>query len=153
MADYYTQFSASLIIKPKAKEWCNDFLGLPAPLDIDGLLTKWCKERSICPDEAEWWPNFDYGFVEGHPEELWIYSEDGGSVDQVCGFVQEYLKKFEPNKHWTMEWSNSCSKPRYDGFGGGAVFVTAKKIWSVTSSGWIQEMEAKWNKKSRKGKK
>lgn len=73
------------------------------------------------------------------PEGAWIYAEGGGNPDQVADVVQAFLQRFRPSESWGMEWSLSCSKPRLDAFGGGAVFVTAtSKEWCNTHD-WLQE--------------
>ena len=36
-----------------------------------------------------------------------------------------------------LEWSNDCSKPRVDAFGGGAAFITARKIKSINTGEWL----------------
>ncbi len=42
--------------------------------------------------------------------------------------MRDFLKRFRPNDSFSMGHAFSCSKPRLDGFGGGAVFVTAERI-------------------------
>lgn len=70
---------------------------------------------------------------------IWIQSEHGG-VDAVCDFIQHLLKKFNMDGFVAFSWSNDCSKPRVDAFGGGAAFITAKSIQSMSTSQWIAEL-------------
>jgi hypothetical protein len=52
---------------------------------------------------------------------------------RFCTFIQHLLQRFDPASHATLEWSNDCSKPRMDAFGGGAAIITAKKIKSMST--------------------
>jgi hypothetical protein len=44
--------------------------------------------------------------------------------------------------HVTFEWSHDCSKPRVDAYGGGAAFITAKEIKTMSTSAWLNEQIA-----------
>lgn len=67
---------------------------------------------------------------------LWLHSSNGG-IDAVCAFIQHLLQRFTPDHHVTLEWSNDCSKPRVDAFGGGAALITARKIKSINTGEWL----------------
>jgi hypothetical protein len=69
---------------------------------------------------------------------LWLHSSDGG-IDAVCAFIQHLLGRFAPKRHVTLEWSNDCSKPRVDAFGGGAAIITARKIKSISTGEWLHQ--------------
>ena len=69
---------------------------------------------------------------------LWLHSQYGG-IDAACAFIQHLLQKFNPQGCVTFEWSNDCSKPRVDAFGGGAAIVTAQEIKTISTWGWLQE--------------
>ena len=72
---------------------------------------------------------------------LWLHSEYGG-IDAVCAFVQHLLQKFDPKGHLAFEWSNDCSQPRLDAFGGGAAFITATEIKTMNTSDWLRQQAA-----------
>ena len=72
---------------------------------------------------------------------LWLHTESGG-IDAVCAFIQHLLRKFNLQGCVTFEWSNDCSKPRADAFGGGAAIVTATEIKTMSTWGWLQENAA-----------
>ena len=78
--------------------------------------------------------------VEDQPG-LWIHSQDGG-VDAICAFLQHLLQKFDPAGAVTFEWSNDCSKPRIDAYGGRAAIVTAEEIQTMSTSAWLRENAA-----------
>ena len=60
-------------------------------------------------------------------------------IDGVLGLVQRFLEKFRPNDYWSIEWSNTCSKPRVDAFSGGAAIITAKEVRSLHISEWLSD--------------
>src|SRR5207253_1151360 len=68
--------------------------------------------------------------------EIWLHSSSGG-IDAVCAFIQHLLQRFAPGDHVTLEWSNDCSKPRVDAFGGGAAIITARKIKTINTGEWL----------------
>jgi len=78
--------------------------------------------------------------------ELWLHDEEGtGNTDHVSGFLQAYLKKFNIEEPVAFEFAFTCSKPRLDEFGGGAVVVTKDEIHWMSTNSWIldklQELE------------
>ena len=46
----------------------------------------------------------------------------------LAHLVQKFLCRFRPDKSWSVTYASTCSKPRVDSFGGGAVFVTTDEI-------------------------
>jgi len=44
-----------------------------------------------------------------------------------------------PRDSFALEYAYTCSRPRLDGFGGGAVFVTAEGIECVETAAWVAE--------------
>jgi hypothetical protein len=135
MADYFTNFS---IIVPLPSETAEKYalnvaeqalhihMGEEMPDDFPESLR----------DVVEDWQ------FETHPSDpsngwgLWLHSDQGG-IDAVCAFIQYLLERFDPEAHATLEWSNDCSKPRLDAFGGGAAFITAHKIRSINTGVWL----------------
>jgi hypothetical protein len=64
--------------------------------------------------------NFDLEVQDG---KLWIC--DGGYDDSegVIRYVLECARRFELTGKWGFTYANTCSSPRTDGFGGGAVVI------------------------------
>lgn len=147
MADHYTQFSTLIgHLKKREEKWLEEFLRPPTlELEDDALLKKWMADRGHpykeLDEEPEFWPHFDWEFgTQGKgrcPRYLWIYSTEAGNVDFVGYVVQEFLQKFRSNQCFSMEWASTCSKPLADGFGGGAIFVTADEVKYITTSSWV----------------
>lgn len=52
--------------------------------------------------------------------QLWIRDDDTGDPEHVIRFVMDCAATFGLTGLWGMQWANSCSRPRLDGFGAGA---------------------------------
>jgi len=137
MADYFTNFSLQLRLPDEAAQtyalelhrqgvclWQGDDVPADYPAELREHHEDWCFEV-----EAD--------VVEKQPG-LWLHSENGG-IDAVCAFLQHLLQKFDPSGRVTFQWSNDCSKPRVDAYGGGAAIVTAKKIKTMSTNQWLQK--------------
>lgn len=135
MADYFTVFSVEMKLQtPAEKNWCRK------------RLEKLSEQED--PDTGS--PKIDCLWSFTEQGDLWFRSEDGhANIDQIAKFVQAFLKKFHPDKWWYLEWSNWCSRMRLDGFGGGAILVTAQKIEGLNSYDWVMERAAYHRKKSK----
>lgn len=79
--------------------------------------------------------------VEVDSDELWIYAEEGGTPEYVVPLAQAYLEKFDPDGSLGFCWADTCSKPRLDEFGGGAVFITATDAKWINTYQWLGEQE------------
>ena len=141
MADYYTYFSAMFDLPIQHKEL------------VDQLL-----ENKLDPFEVIDWesadeitPGFCYKWELDHGRQLaclWIYAEEGDdNVTNVATFVCYIQKRFQLEEPWGMEWSNSCSKPRLDAFGGGAVVCHLGKAKWNTTGGWMDKEMIKATRK------
>ena len=142
MADYFTNFSMMLTLPSADAQQYADDLAQQAfyihmgdepmpddfPASLKEIVDDWCFET-----------------VANHPPDgpgLWLHSSDGG-IDAVCAFIQHLLQKFNPAGHVTLEWSNDCSKPRVDAFGGGAALITARKIKTINTGEWLHRQVAR----------
>jgi len=145
MADYYTNFSLVLELPDQsAQEYAlkvaqeaadmrfgEDPPELPPdfPASLVDVLEIWLFET-----EAQ-------GSLEPDKYAVWLHSSDGG-IDAACTFIQHLLRKFNPAGCVEFEWSNDCSKPRTDAYGGGAAIITARKIKSMTTYEWLRKQTA-----------
>jgi hypothetical protein len=59
---------------------------------------------------------------------LWADADDHNNLGALAHLVQKFLRRFRPDESWSVTYASTCSKPRVDSFGGGAVFVTADEI-------------------------
>ena len=137
MADYFTNFSIVINLASKKQQaYALDLAHnatiahqgdeLPAnfPEALKNAIEDWQFET-----EAQ-----DSGGKHG----LWLHSTYGG-VELACLFIQHLLEKFDPKSYVAFQWSHDCSKPRTDAYGGGAAFVTAQKIKTISTGDWLQK--------------
>ena len=142
MADYFTNFS---LIVPLPSEAAHQYaadlaeqayyvhLGdEPMPDDFPASL------RDVVED-------WHFETVANQPSDgwgLWLHSSSGG-IDAVRAFIQHLLERFDPTGHVALEWSNDCSKPRVDAYGGGAALITARKIKHINTGQWLHRQVAR----------
>ena len=76
---------------------------------------------------------------------LWIHDDGCGDIGQVTEFVIECAKALGLKGRWGFEWGHTCSKPRIDGFGGGAQVIDLESgnydLWIGTSD-WLRRQLA-----------
>ena len=141
MADYFTSFSLIVPLPTEAAEKYalnlahqaadihhNDTIPDDFPASLRDVVEDWQFDTEPS-DPANGWG-------------LWLHSQNGG-VDAACAFIQHLLERFDPAGHVGLEWSNDCSKPRVDAFGGGAALITAKNIKSITTGLWLHRQTAR----------
>jgi len=133
MADYFTNFSFMVVLADTAQRdyALNLFLQMSAirqgediPPDFPARLIEACEDCSFDAD------------ADG-PNAVWLHSSSGG-VDGVCAFVQHLVQKFNLNPV-SFEWSHDCSKPRTDAYGGGAAYITARDIKTLSTAEWLRQ--------------
>jgi hypothetical protein len=140
MADYFTNFSLVIALPDgAAQEYALELAGRAErirledeqsdgfPASLKGVVEDWCFET-------------DADSHSGKPG-LWLRSSSGG-IDAVCEFIRHLLGKFDPQGRVTFEWSNDCSKPRLDAYGGGAAIVTAHEIKTMNTGEWLDRHAA-----------
>lgn len=135
MADYFTNFSfivplptaeAQKYALDLAQQAANAKSGDEMPDNIPAFIQQ----------ESEDWHFSTEAEHETGGWGLWLHSTNGG-IDAVCTFIQHLLKKFAPEGKVTFEWSNDCTKPRLDAYGGGAAIITAEEIKSIHTAQWL----------------
>jgi hypothetical protein len=135
MADYFTNFSLVIKLANETEQaYALDLVhqanlaqqGEELPPDFPKILV----------DAIEDW-QFETEANSGtNHDGLWLHSMSGG-VDAVCLFIQHLLQKFDRQGRVSFEWSHDCSKPRVDAYGGGAAFITAKEIRTMSTAAWV----------------
>ena len=141
MADYFTNFS---LIVPLPTEAAEKYA-----LHLAGQASS-VHQGDAMPDDfpaelRDILEDWQFEFESSHPSTgsgLWLHSNSGG-IDAVCAFIQHLLERFDPAGHVALEWSNDCSKPRVDAFGGGAAIITATRIKTISTSQWLHRHTAK----------
>ena len=119
MANYYTQFSILIDGTPEQLTWLENTLRA---------------EESPCQSSQQ-------------NGQLWLYAEENGDLDHLAQILAEYQEKYDLAKPLILEWANTCSKLRTDGFGGGAVAIYKGTLeWFNPydqASRWIAEQKEK----------
>ncbi|RLC83545.1 MAG: hypothetical protein DRJ03_16835 [Chloroflexi bacterium] len=145
MANYYTLASlvAATKLSPKEQAWIlNEIKIEDAILDVsEETRDVWAKARGI-PD-ADFGFGFRLSIVKNDTigPYMWLSYDENFNVENACAFLQHWLHTMRPDEAIGFEYTNTCSKPRPDGFGGGAVFVTKDDIKTTHSYSWLIERE------------
>ena len=110
MADYFTQFSCMFDV---------------GTAENAARAEQIRRQQADALGEAE---DTDLGFdVEPDPERgpgaLWISSGGNGEPEHVIAFVLACAEAFDLVGRWGFVWALTCSKPRLNGFGGGAQLI------------------------------
>ena len=107
MADYFTQFSCMFNV---------------GTAENAARAEEIRRQQAEALDEAE---GTELGFdMESDPAcgpgALWISSDGYGEPEHVIAFVLACAEAFDLTGRWGFVWALTCSRPRLDGFGGGA---------------------------------
>jgi len=140
MADYFTNFSLVISLANETEQTYALDLAHKASLAQQGdeLPADFPKDLADMIEDWQFETVADNSTTE---HGLWLHSSCGG-VDAVCAFIQHLLQKFDPQGKVSFEWSHDCSKPRVDAYGGGAAFITAKEIKSMSTAAWLGQQTA-----------
>lgn len=110
MADYFTHFSC--IFDVGSAEHAEGALIIRERLEAE------LDEQEGCE------PGFGLERDPYHgPGALWISSDGYGEPEHVIDFVLRCAEAFDLSGQWGFVWALTCSKPRLDGFGGGAQLI------------------------------
>ena len=96
---------------------------------------------------APWRRSSAMGFFVSVPSQdagsqLWIRDEGTGDPESVIRFVKICASEFSLCGSWGFQYSNMCSKPRLDGFGGGAHVLdlaTGETIAWIDTENWLAQ--------------
>ena len=80
-----------------------------------------------------------------------VYTKDGAMPASVTPLVRLFIRKFHQNRYWMLEWAEASDRPHAGCFGGGAVFVTADKVYWFTTSSWLRNKVENWEKQNPNG--
>lgn len=71
---------------------------------------------------------------------LWMHDDGTGDPEYVIAFVRRCAAAFGLTGRWGFQYANTCSRPRLDGFGGGAhvldLATGGTVAWTYTG-GWL----------------
>jgi hypothetical protein len=129
MADYFTQFSCVLAVGSAANAAAA--LAIHAQMAIDL--------------EAD--DDLAIGFAAvvstDDPSSVWLTDDGGhGEPEHVIAFALRCAEAFNLQGRWGFCWALTCSRPRLDGFGGGAQLLDLgrrKSLAWTDCSQWLAE--------------
>ena len=102
MSNYTTQFSCLLPVGTgKVRAALALYARMCTELDADGEAIGFRAEKDS-------------------REAVWLYADESGNPEHVIHYALHCAQAFGLIGWWSFRWGLSCSKPRLDGFGGGA---------------------------------
>ena len=107
MANYFTHFSCLLDVG--TPENAARALDLYNSLSAEGASEEPPSEGFLLSIEPR------YGGTE-----LWMRDDVTGDPERLIQFVKRCAAEFGLTGRWGFQYANTCSRPRLDGFGGGA---------------------------------
>lgn len=129
MADYFTHFSCLLDVgtpenAARALDLCNALSeeGASEEPPSDGFLL------SIQPEHGG--------------TNLWMRDDVTGDPERLIQFVKRCAATFRLTGRWGFQYANTCSRPRLDGFGGGAHVLdlaTGETVDWIYTDGWLDQ--------------
>jgi len=130
MADYFTHFSCLLDVG--TPETAARALDLYNQLSEDGASEE---------------PPSDGFLLSIQPEhggsKLWMRDDVTGDPERLIQFVIRCAAEFHLTGRWGFQYANTCSRPRLDGFGGGAHVLdlaTGETVALIYTNGWLAEV-------------
>ena len=141
MADYFTTFSFEILKKDVDFSLEDIVTMIDAYRDREyDDLPKWFKDKfsidDFAEDTIEEYMNIGYRLENDF---LWIYSEEYPNIDSLASIIHSVMKHYNSKKYISFEYAFTCSKPRTDGFGGGAAFINSSEIKFFNTYNWMQE--------------
>ncbi|MHA8045167.1 hypothetical protein AB3X21_00915 [Roseomonas mucosa] len=129
MADYFTHFSCLLDVS--TPENAARALDLYNRLSEEGASEEPPSEGfllSIQPEHGS--------------SQLWMRDDVTGDPERLIQFVKHCAAEFGLKGRWGFQYANTCSKPRLDGFGGGAHVLdlaTGETVDWIYTDGWLDQ--------------
>ena len=106
MANNYLEFSA--------------FLEIPAD-KIEKAREIVARETARLEAEDEW--GYCGTCAEVEPTGVWFHAEESGNTDHVETIARALVEELEIDEPFACSWAYTCSSPRVDEFGGGAMVI------------------------------
>lgn len=129
MADYFTHFSCLLDVGTPQNAVCA--------LELYNALS----EEGASED-----PPSDGFLLSIQPEHggtnLWMRDDVTGDPERLIQFVKRCASAFGLTGRWGFQYANTCSRPRLDGFGGGAHVLdlaSGETVAWIYTDGWLAE--------------
>ena len=68
---------------------------------------------------------------------VWVWSDDEANIEELVRIVCDFQLAFDIQEHWSMEYAVTCSRPRLDEFGGGAVVCYRGEAQWMSSASFV----------------
>lgn len=128
MADNYLQFCVGIDAAPEAIEWSKRYLGSREHYDdcLDNhgdfnFMQEWEE------GDTNWGFCVDYDPEDEH-NQLIVYSDAYGDLDQAAQFIWKLLGRFRSDEIVCLDYAETCSKSRIGEFGGGSVVISREGV-------------------------
>ena len=135
MADYFTHFSCLLDVG--TPDHAARALALYNALSEEGTSEE--------PPSEE--PPSEGFLLSIQPEhggsQLWMRDDVTGDPERLIEFVKRCAAEFSLKGRWGFQYANTCSRPRLDGFGGGAHVLdlaTGETVDWIYTDGWLSSV-------------
>lgn len=139
MADYYTELSVE-IMQNEVDFPLDDVFAIMKAVDERESSHMPEAYRSLFPVN----PDIDDFEDEGldvnyilNKDSLWFYSLGYSNLELIVNIIQAVMRVHDSKCSIGFKWGYTCSKPRTDGFGGGAVFITKDSQDWLSTQGWL----------------
>ena len=129
MADYFTHFSC--LLEVGTPENAARALDLYNRLSEEGASEEPPSEGFLLSIQPE------HG-----GSQLWMRDDVTGDPERLIQFVKRCAAEFGLKGRWGFQYANTCSKPRLDGFGGGAHVLdlaTGATVDWIYTDGWLAQ--------------
>ena len=129
MADYFTHFSCLLDVG--TPENAARALDLYNRLSEAGASEEPPSEGFLLSIQPE------HGGTQ-----LWMRDDVTGDPERLIQFVKRCAAEFRLSGRWGFQYANPCSKPRLDGFGGGAHVLdlaSGETVDWIYTDGWLDQ--------------
>ena len=132
MANYYTQLSALFPVGSAG--------------NVAQALAIYRQFRDELEENDGW-----IGFVAEADEppggtDLWLHSDEDADIEHVIAFALRAAEALDLRGLWGFRWALTCSKPRLDGYGGGAQLLDLGERRSLSwmdTGQWLHEEAAR----------
>lgn len=124
MADYYSEFSCA-------------FYAPAEVLDVLEAKLKAAEGDDVEDDERLYGVEYSRQ-KDAEGEFMWMHGYEP-NLEALAGVIAELQEDLQLDSPWGFQYSNSCSKPRLDAYGGGACFIhRGEQEWFNTGR-WLDE--------------
>lgn len=109
---------------------------------IGKIYDAFYEESEIHGHELE----FAVSYVSGPSPHILLTDNDGtGTIEHVRAFVFECAEALNLDGTWALQWAETCSRPRSDGFGGGVILLdlgTRNTLFFDSTHSWLEDQVA-----------